>query len=345
MQAVMIYGAKDLRLEDRPAGEPGPGEVLVRFGAGGICGSDMSYWTKGRVGDFAVREPMVLGHEISGTVERVTPGVTSVAPGDRVAIDPSRPCLSCDYCRSGRSHLCRTMRFFGSASVFPHVQGAFSETFVCRADQCHKVPDTVSLRKIALAEPLAVSLHAVRRAGEMLGKHVLITGAGPIGMLCAIAARHAGAATITITDLVDEPLALAREAGVDLAINVATEPERMTAFEANKGHFDIGIEATGSIQALAGLIKVIRPGGRLVQLGMLPPGEVPMPVNLLMAREIDFVGAFRFAGEFTLAVDLLVNDRIDVGPVMSADMPVSKLEEAFALAIDRKRAIKVHLHF
>lgn len=345
MKAVMIFGAKDLRVEERPDVEPGAGEVLVRFGAGGICGSDMSYWTKGRVGDFAIREPMVLGHEISGTVERLGSGVASLVVGDRIAVDPSRPCLSCDYCRAGRSNLCRNMRFFGSASLFPHVQGAFAERFVCRADQCHVVPKSMDLRKAALAEPLAVCLHAVRRAGELLGKHVLVTGAGPIGMLTALAAKGAGAARVTITDLVDEPLQLARDAGIDETINVASEPERLSAYEANKGHFDVGLEATGSPQALAGMLKVVRPGGRIVQLGMMPAGEVGLPINLLMAREIDFVGAFRFAGEFALAVDMLVNERIDVGPVMSADMPVSDITGAFELAIDRKRSIKVHLHF
>lgn len=345
MKAVTIFGAKDLRIEDRAEAEPGPGEVRVRFGAGGICGSDMSYWSKGRVGDFALREPLVLGHEISGTVELVGGQVTAVKPGDRVAVDPSRPCLECDYCRQGRSNLCRNMRFFGSAAIYPHVQGAFSESFVCRADQCVVVPQSMAFRKAALAEPLAVSLHAVRRGGEMLGRHVLITGAGPIGMLCALAARQAGAATVTITDLVDEPLQLARDAGVDEAINVATDPERLMRHEADKGHFDIGLEATGSPQALSGMLKAVRPGGRIVQIGMMPPGEIAMPLNLLMAREIDYVGAFRFGAEFKLAVDMLVRDRIDVGPVLSADMPVSRVDEAFALAADRHRAIKVHLHF
>ncbi|KQT54665.1 L-idonate 5-dehydrogenase [Aureimonas sp. Leaf454] len=345
MKAAVIHAAKDLRLDDRPEPAAAPGEVLVRFGAGGICGSDLSYWGKGRVGDFALREPLVLGHEISGEIEQLGEGVSGLAIGQRVAVNPSRPCLHCDFCRIGRSNLCRNMRFFGSAAIYPHVQGGFSERLVCRADQAFPVPDAMPFAKAALAEPLSVALHGIRRAGDILGKTVLIAGAGPIGLLLALAARRAGASFIAITDLVDEPLALARGAGVDETINVATQAHKLSAFEADKGTFDVSLEATGSPLALASLFKVTRPGGRVVQLGMMPPGDIPVPANMLMAREIDFVGAFRFSGEFQTAVDWLVADRIDVAPVLSAEMPMDRLSEAFELAVDRKQSIKVHLHF
>lgn len=345
MYAAVIHAAKDLRLDERPAPTPGAGEVLVRFGAGGICGSDLSYWGKGRVGDFALREPLVLGHEVSGEIEALGEGVSGLAVGTRVAVNPSRPCLHCDFCRAGRSNLCRNMRFFGSAAMFPHVQGGFAERFVCRADQAVPVPQDMPFAMAALAEPLSVALHGLRRAGDLLGKRVLVTGAGPIGMLIAIAVRRAGASFVAVTDLVDEPLALARAAGADETVNVGTEPERLAAFEADKGFFDVGFEATGAPPALASIVRAVRPGGRIVQLGMMPPGEVGVLVNMLMAQEIDLVGAFRFAEEFATAVDWLANGRIDVAPVMSAQMPMGRLDEAFQLAADRRRAIKVHLHF
>lgn len=345
MKAAVIHAAKDLRLDERPDPEIAANEVLVGFRAGGICGSDLSYYGKGRVGDFALREPMVLGHEISGQILRTGASVRGLTAGDHVAVNPSRPCLECDYCRAGRSNLCRNMRFFGSAALYPHVQGAFAETFVCRADQCVSVPKDIPFRRIAMAEPLSVAIHGVRRAGDLMGKKVLIAGAGPIGMLLAIAARRVGASYIAITDIVDEPLRLAREAGVDEAINVATSPEQLARYEADKGFFDAALEATGVTSALAALFKVVSPGGRVVQLGMMPPGDVGVPANMLMAREIDFVGAFRFSGEFDTAVDWLVRGLVDVEPVMSADLPMSRLNEAFQLAGDRSRAIKVHLHF
>lgn len=344
MKACVIHAAHDLRLDDRPEPVPGPDEVLVRLGAGGICGSDLSYWGKGRVGDFALREPLVLGHEVSGTVEAVGAAVPDVAPGQRVTVDPSRPCLTCEACRAGRSNLCRSMRFFGSAAAFPHVQGGFSEVFTARADQCVPIPDTMSFRTAAMAEPLAVAIHGARRGGEVAGKRVVIAGAGPIGMLLALVVRRMGASHITITDLADEPLALIASM-VDETINVATAADRLARHEADKGWFDLAFEATGAPAALASLFRVVRPGGRVVQLGMMPPGDVPAPVNLLMAREIDFVGAFRFGSEFRTAVDWLARGLIDVSPVLSAEMPMARLDEAFALAADRRRAIKVHLHF
>lgn len=345
MKAVVIHGARDLRLDTRPEPQIADSEVLVAFRAGGICGSDLSYFAKGRVGDFALKEPMVLGHEVAGVVERVGAAVRSVAPGDHVAVNPSRPCLSCDYCRAGRENLCRDMLFFGSAARTPHVQGGFSETFSCRADQCVRVPKSMAFRTIAMAEPLAVAIHGVRRAGELAGRRVLIAGAGPIGLLLAIAARRVGASFIAITDLMDAPLAAARAAGVDETINVASAPEQLARYEADKGFFDAALEATGSPQALASLFKVVRPGGRVVQLGMMPPGDVPVPANMLMAREIDVVGAFRFCGEFNTAVDWLVRGLVDVAPVLSAELPMSRVNEAFTLAADRTRALKVHLHF
>ncbi|KMO12561.1 L-idonate 5-dehydrogenase [Methylobacterium indicum] len=343
--AARIHAAKDLRVETISLREPEADEVVVALGAGGICGSDLSYYGKGRVGDFSLREPMVLGHEVAGTVTRVGAAVTSVKPGDRVAVDPSRPCLSCDYCRAGRSNLCRNMRFFGSAAIFPHVQGGFSEFFLARADQCVPIPDTMPMRVAACGEPLAVALHGIRRAGELLGRHVLIAGAGPIGLLCLMAARLAGARRIVCTDLSDAPLSIAREIGATETINVASEPERLAAYEADKGTFDVALEATGAPAALASLFRVVRPGGRVVQLGMMPPGDVPVPANLLMAREIDFVGAFRFHEEYRAAIALLAAGRIDVAPILSAEMPMSRADEAFALAADRSRAIKVHLAF
>ncbi|WP_341992071.1 L-idonate 5-dehydrogenase [Azorhizobium sp. AG788] len=345
MRAAVLHAAKDLRIEDVPERALGADEVRVRFGAGGICGSDLSYYFKGRVGDFDVRQPLILGHEVSGTVEALGTSVSGLAIGARVAVNPSRACLTCDYCRAGRGNLCRNMRFFGSAAIFPHVQGGFSETLIARADQCVPVPDHVSMRVAACAEPLAVAVHACRRAGELAGRSVLIAGAGPIGILLALVARRMGAAFIAITDLVEAPLAVARAAGVDETICVATAPEQLERYEADKGYFDIALEATGSPQALASLFKVVRPGGRVVQVGMMPPGVIPVPANILMAREIDFVGAFRFHGEFQTAVDYLSRGLIDVTPILSADMPMGEADAAFVLAADRNRAIKVHLTF
>lgn len=344
MRAAVLHGAKDLRVEEVADQELGADEVRVRFRSGGICGSDLSYYFKGRVGDFAVCEPLILGHEVAGEVIEAGPLVEHVGPGDHVTLNPSRPCRACDYCRIGRSNLCRNMRFFGSAALRPHVQGAFREVVVARADQCHKIPEHLSWAEAACAEPLSVALHGVTRAGDLFGKSVIIAGAGPIGSLIAIVAKRAGA-HVTITDVVDEPLQTALTLGVDEVINVAAAPEKLAAYEANKGHFDVALEATGVAAALAGLFRVVRPGGRVVQLGMMPPGDIPLPANMLMAREIDYLGAFRFHEEFGHAVRLLSDRLIDIRPILSAEVPMGEADEAFRLAADRTRALKVTLVF
>ncbi|MGF1624802.1 MAG: L-idonate 5-dehydrogenase [Alphaproteobacteria bacterium] len=344
MRAAVLHGAKDLRVEEVADQDLAADEVRVRFRSGGICGSDLSYYFKGRVGDFPVCEPLILGHEIAGEVIEAGPLVDHVRPGDHVTLNPSRPCRQCDYCRIGRSNLCRNMRFFGSAALRPHVQGAFREIVVARGDQCHPIPETLSWAEAACAEPLSVALHGLTRAGDLFGKTAIIAGAGPIGSLIAIVAKRAGA-HVTITDVVDEPLETALKLGVDEVINVAAAPDKLTAYEANKGHFDVGLEATGVTAALAGLFKVVRPGGRVVQLGMMPPGDIPLPANLLMAREIDYVGAFRFHEEFGHAVKLLSDRLIDIRPILTAEVPMADADAAFRLAADRTRALKVTLVF
>jgi L-idonate 5-dehydrogenase len=271
--------------------------------------------------------------------------VRDLAIGTQVAINPSRPCLACPDCLSGRSNLCRDMLFYGSAARMPHVQGAFSDLVIARADQCHPVPATMSPSIAAMAEPLAVALHAVRRAGDLLGRQVMIAGAGPIGLLVALAARQAGAAEIAIFDLAGPPLAKAREIGVDHACRVGGSDDPLKPFEADKGVFDVTFEATGALPALASLLRVTRPGGRVVQIGMLPPGEVPVAANLLMAQEIDYLGSFRFHEEYAMAVQFLAAGKIDVAPLITAEFGLDDADAAFEAAGDRERGIKVQFRF
>jgi L-idonate 5-dehydrogenase len=210
-----IHGARDLRVENALSVELEPHEVEMRLGAGGICGSDLHYFQHARVGAFAMREPLIPGHEVSGVVERIGSAVTRVKPGDKVAVNPSHACGHCDYCRGGRFNLCRHMRFLGSASVYPHVQGMFRERFVMGEAQLTPITEDISLGEIACAEPLSIGLHAVHRAGELLGKTVLVTGGGTIGCMSVLAARMAGAAEVIVCDIADRALAIARQVGAD----------------------------------------------------------------------------------------------------------------------------------
>jgi L-idonate 5-dehydrogenase len=188
MRVCVLHAARDLRLEERSAVPLADDQVRLRFGAGGICGSDLHYYFDGRVGDFAVREPLILGHEVAGEVVETGAAVSRVKVGDRVAVNPSLPCWRCRACQAGRTNLCARMTFYGSAAVMPHVQGAFQEQLIAHESQCFVVPPSIPFAIAAMAEPLAVCLHAVQRAGALPGAHVLITGSGPIGALTCLAA-------------------------------------------------------------------------------------------------------------------------------------------------------------
>lgn len=335
-RALTIHGIHDLRLEDRPQTGLERGEVRVRLGAGGICGSDLHYYNHGGVGNFKLREPMTLGHEVAGTVVELGSEVSRFQVGERVAVNPARPCLQCAQCLSGHSNLCRNVRFYGSAARFPHVQGAFAETFVAHQSQCVSIPDHLPFEVAAMAEPLAVTLHAVNQAGPLLGKGVLIVGAGPIGALTVLSARQAGARHITVADLQDKVLDVARQVGADETVNVSRDS--LDGLEV-----DVALEASGSPKGLESALEALTPGGTLVQLGMLPAGLTPAPLNPLVSRELRLVGSFRFTTEFDLAVSLLASGRIDVTPLMTGRYPLSRAEEAFALAADRSQAMKVSL--
>lgn len=336
--ACRIHGAGDLRLEPELAGDLAAHEVELRLGAGGICGSDLHYYEHGRVGAFQIREPLIPGHEASGIVVRVGAGVTRVAVGQKVAVNPSHACGQCDFCRAGRLNLCRRMFFLGSASVFPHAQGMFRERFTLGEAQLTPIDEDISLGEIACAEPLSIGLHAVQRAGPLLGRTVLVTGGGTIGCMCVIAARLAGAARVIVCDIAERPLAVALSVGADAALRVGADPADDLADIA-----DIAIEAAGSPVALDTCLRATRRGGRIVQVGTLPAEGVRFAANSVMARELDYLGAFRANHEFDWAVEALRTRRIDVRPLISAQLPFTRAAEAFALAADRSRSTKVQL--
>ncbi|WP_240538365.1 L-idonate 5-dehydrogenase [Rhodoferax sp. PAMC 29310] len=322
-----------LSVERLDPSEPGPGQVRLRLGAGGICGSDLHYYQHGRAGVFAIRAPFVPGHEASGVVEAVGEGVTSVRVGQKVAVNPAHPCRACAACRMGRSNLCERMVFLGSAAIFPHIAGLFREQFVVAERQLTGIDEDVSLGEIACAEPLSVGLHAVRRAGELLGATVLVTGAGTIGCMAVIAARLAGAGRVIACD----PSERARE----MALTVGAD-EALADSSALKGVADVAIEAAGHPLALASCLSAVRRGARIVQVGTLP-AEISFPANDIMSRELDYVGAFRADIEFDWAVQAIRTRRADVRPLISAQFPISQSKAAFDLALDKGRSTKVQL--
>lgn len=235
------------------------------------------------------------------------------------------------------------MRFYGSAMPFPHIQGAFCEQLVIDLAQAHPIADHLSLSQAALAEPLSVGLHAIARAGGVLGQQVLVTGCGPIGSLLIGALRRAGAARIVAADIADLPLQCALAMGADEAVNLASSPDALDPYKLDKGQFDTVFEASGSAAALRTALDVISPRGVLVTVGL--GGEVSLPINQVVAKEIDLRGTFRFHPEFASAVKFLNDGLIDGRPVITSVIPVARAIEAFNVAADKRQSLKVQIAF
>ena len=344
MDALVIHAPGDLRIEDVPTPAVGPGQLRVRVRAGGICGSDLHYYQHGGFGTIRIQQPMVLGHEIAGVVEEIGPGVANLAVGDHVAVSPSRPCGGCRFCQLGLQNHCLDMRYYGSAMRMPHVQGAFRQEMVIEAGQGHKLADGVTDAEGAMAEPLAVALHAVNRAGPLIGRKVLVTGCGPIGAMTVIAARRAGAGHIVATDVVGQPLRKVAKVGADETIDMAEDAAALSRYAAEKGQFDVLFECSGNERALRSAFDVVRPRGIVVQLG-LSSHELTLPFNTVVAKEFDLRGAFRFHEEFGVAVGLINKRLVDLKPLVSATLPYRDAGRAFALAADRTQSMKVLLSF
>lgn len=340
-----IHGAQDLRLDEQAPEPLAPTQVRVGIKAVGICGSDLHYYRHGRVGDFVIREPLTPGHEASGQVLEVGAAVTTVKAGDRVALDPARTCGVCRYCRQGDSNHCEAVHFFGSASRYPHMQGAMREQVVVQEKQCLPVPDSLSFELAAFGEPLAVALHAVRSAGSLLGKSVMVVGAGPIGALTLMAARLAGASQVTVVDIVDETLATCSRVGATRTINAATDPGAIDALAEGKGTIDVCFEASGNYAGLANCIRATRPRGVIVTVGTLNGSSEQCPFNQIMVKSLSVIGSFRFVDEYAWAVDYLSRGVLDVSPLLTAAVPVRNVHDAFALAADRHQAMKVMVTF
>jgi L-idonate 5-dehydrogenase len=343
MRAIVIHAAKDLRLDQVTVGQPEAGQVRVRIERGGICGSDLHYYQHGGIGTIVLKQPMTLGHEVAGRVETVGAAVSTVKIGDLVAVSPSRPCGTCRFCQQGRQMHCLNMRFYGSAMPFPHIQGAFQEAIIVDASQCHVMPADLAAADAALCEPFAVCLHAVRRAGHMFGQRVLITGAGPIGILCVVAARLAGAAEIIITDVSDTPLRHARTFGATTTINTLSHPDGLKAYAPDKGQCDVLLECSGNERALIGAFEAVRPQGVIVQVGL--GGSFTLPINTIVAKEFELRGTFRFHEEFAQAAQLIGTRRVDLSGLITATLPYAHAVEAFDLAGDKSRSMKVQLAF
>nr|P0DMQ6.1 RecName: Full=Sorbitol dehydrogenase; Short=SDH; AltName: Full=Polyol dehydrogenase [Gallus gallus] len=338
--AVVVHRAGDLRLENRPIPEPGPNEVLLRMHSVGICGSDVHYWQHGRIGDFVVKDPMVLGHEASGTVIKVGAGVTHLKPGDRVAIEPGVPRETDEFCKTGRYNLSPTIFFCAT----PPDDGNLCRYYKHSASYCYKLPDSVTFEEGALIEPLSVGIHACKRAGVTLGSRVFVSGSGPIGLVNVIIAKMMGAAAVVVTDLSASRLQTAKELGADFTIQIKNEtPQEVAAkVESLLGCMpEITVECTGVQACIQASIYATRSGGTLVLVG-LGPEMVTVPIVNAAVREVDIRGIFRYCNTWPVAISLLASKRINIKPLVTHRFPLEKALEAFETT-KRGEGVKIML--
>ncbi|KAI0599527.1 sorbitol dehydrogenase, partial [Biscogniauxia sp. FL1348] len=323
VQASILYGEKDLRVEQRTLPDPSPTEVQVAVQATGLCGSDLHYFSHYRNGNIIVKEPLTLGHESAGVVTAVGSGVTELAVGDKVALEVGLPCESCELCRAGRYNICRGMNFRSSAKAFPHAQGTLQERVNHPARWCHRLPAGVSLELGALAEPLSVALHARRRAALRPGATVLVLGAGAVGLLTAAVCRHAGVATIVIADILEDRVKFAVDNGfADVAFtvpmarpqtiddklayaqDVAEKLKASTLKGQPVGEVDVTFECTGVESCMHTAIYTTKPGGKIMIIGMGIPIQT-LPISAASLKEVDLIGVFRYANTYKEVIELL----------------------------------------
>ncbi|MGC0252513.1 NAD(P)-dependent alcohol dehydrogenase [Pseudactinotalea sp. Z1748] len=316
MRAAVLHRVRELHLEEWPVPGPGPHEVLIRVHTVGLCGSDVHFYEHGRVGDLEVLEPLVLGHEAAGTI--VAAGEQVGGPdsliGRRVAIEPQRPCRYCWHCRTGQYNLCPQMQFLSA----PPVHGCFAEYVTVPADLAHPVPEQYSDDAVALLEPLSVGIAAARKAAVVPGSRVLVAGAGPIGVLCAAAARGFGATDVVVAD----PVQPRREIAQDMGATEVFDPLTQTAPD---GAFDAFIDASGAPGVLAAGLRALRGGGRAVLVGMAAE-EVALNVFLVQSRELKIEGLFRYTDTWPAAIALAAD--LDLDRLVSARFPLESLGEA-----------------
>ena len=327
MKAVVVHGANDLRIDERPEPVAGPGEVVLDVEWGGICGSDLSYWRHGASGTAALKSPLVLGHEVAGRIAQLGAGVEHLEVGQPVTVHPAE--LVGDGIMpariSGRTNLYPQIRYFGSAAFDPHTDGGFSERKVAKAFQIRPLPDGVDTLHGALAEPLAVAMHAVSRAGNVAGRDVLVNGAGPIGSLVTAAAKFAGARTVIATDINDASLRIAKAMGADEVLNVSDN--------ALPADMELVFEATGIPAVLGGVLGAAARGGTIVQVGNLPGAPAPAALGDLVTREITWIGSYRFVDEITDALQAMA-EGLDVSPVITHKFDIEAAVEAMRTAAD-----------
>jgi L-iditol 2-dehydrogenase len=322
MRVNVLAATGVMRLEQRDVPQPASDEVLVRIGSVGICGSDVHYYRHGRIAEHVVREPLILGHEAGGVVVAVGAGVAADRIGERVALEPGVPCRHCRECKHGRYNLCADVHFFAT----PPVDGAFAEYVCIAADFAHTIPDSITDDGAGLIEPLSVGVWACHKADVGIGSRVLISGAGPIGLMTVQVAKAAGAREIVVTDIAQERLETASRFGATKVVNARTGEGADAGFEV-----DAFIDCSGAEPAVRAGIRTVRPAGRIVLVGM-GADDISLPVSLIQNRELTITGTFRYANTYPTAIALAASGAVQLDAMVTGHFDLDQAEAALQQA-------------
>ena len=336
MKTAVMTDIKKVRIEEREKPVPKEGEVLVKVEYVGICGSDLHYYESGRIGNFIVEPPFVLGHEAGGTVVEVGSGVTHLKAGDRVALEPGKTCGHCEHCKAGKYNLCEDVIFFAT----PPVDGVFQEYVAHEADLCFKLPDNVSTLEGALVEPLSVGLHAAMQGGAHIGQTAVVTGAGCIGLVSLLALKAMGVSRVIVVDVIEKRLQKAKELGADYVINgkeqdTVAEIKRLTE---GKG-CDLSIETAGTQITASQLIQASKKGATIVFVGYSASGEMTLPIGMALDKELTFKTVFRYRNIYPMAIEAIAAGKIRIKDIVTDYFELDDIQHAMDACVENKAEI------
>lgn len=333
MKTAVMTDLRKVEIQERSIPVPKENEVLVKVEYVGICGSDLHYYESGRIGDFVVEPPFVLGHEAGGTVAGVGSNVKNLKVGDRVALEPGKTCGECEFCKTGKYNLCKDVVFFAT----PPVDGVFQEYVAHEAGLCFKLPENVSTMEGALIEPLAVGMHAARQGGAALGQTAVVTGAGCIGLAALLSLKAMGVSKVVMVDVMEKRLAKAKEMGADLVINGKEEDTVAKIMEYTEGKgLDLGIETAGTQITAGQLIKGAKKGAVIVFVGYSASGEMTLPIGMALDKELTFKTVFRYRNIYPMAIDAVASGKIAIKDVVTDFFELDEIQNALEVCVTNK---------
>ena len=336
MKTAVMTDLQKVEIQEREVPTPKSDEVLVKVEYVGICGSDLHYYESGRIGDFIVETPFVLGHEAGGTVVEVGENVKHLKVGDRVALEPGKTCGKCEFCKQGKYNLCKDVVFFAT----PPVDGVFQEYVAHEADLCFKLPENVSTMEGALIEPLAVGMHAANQGGAHLGQTAVVTGAGCIGLVTLLSLKAMGVSNVIVVDIMEKRLQKALELGADYVINGRQKDVLKEIMDYTGGvGCDLGIETAGSQITTTHLIKAAKKGSTIVLVGYSTSGEMSLPVGMLLDKELTIKTVFRYRNIYPIAIEAIASGKIDIKRIVSHFYEFDEIQEALDACIDNKEEV------